>query len=138
MDYIKPLLSFSYWFNTTAIPFLPAVNKLVLITLYGLLIAGIACAAYAKLGKKLEKDLKRLLRKYAGALTTAGVVGLMFYAFTWQRVPFLSMRFFFVLWFALFAYWIWTIIRFQTKELPERRKMREEQAKREKWLPKKK
>lgn len=138
MEYIEPILKLSYWFNMTAIPFLPAVDKAVLIVLYGLLVAGIACAIYAKLAKKMEKDMKRLLRRYASAATTAGVFGLLLYSFTWQRVPFLSMRFFFVIWFAVFAYWFWIIIRFQMKELPVRRKMREEQAAREKWLPKKK
>ncbi len=138
MEYLKPLLSPLYWFNTTATPFLPLIDKMVLILLYGLLIAGIGCAVYAKYGKKMEKYLKRLLRRYASALTTAGAIGLLLYAFTWQRVPILSMRFFFVLWFVLFAYWIGTIVRFQIKELPARRKLREEQIAREKWLPKKK
>lgn len=138
MDYFKPLLDPSYWFNITAMPFMPIIDKLLLIVLYGLLIAGIGFTVYAKYGKKMEKYLKRLLKRYASALTTAGAIGLLLYAFTWQRVPVLSMRFFFVLWFVLFAYWIWTIVRFQIKELPARRKMREEQMAREKWLPKKK
>lgn len=138
MEYILPLLSFSYWFGTAPQPFLPVVNNIVLIVLYGLLVAGGACGFYAKFGKKLEKDLKRLLRDYSSALTTAGAVGLLLYAFTWQRVPFLSMRFFFVIWAALFGYWIWTIARYQINVLPEKRQLREEQAERNKWLPTKK
>ncbi len=137
MDYLTPLLRPGYWFSTTAIPFLPIIDKLVLIFLLGLVISGIGCFVYAKYGKGLAKYLKRLLRRYANLLTTAGGVGLLLYAFTWQRVPFLSMRFFFVLWAVLFGYWLWTIIRFQWKELPAKRKLREEQMERNKWLPKK-
>jgi len=138
MNYLLPLLKFSYWFNFTAIPFLPLVDKVLLVFLYGVLIAGIGCWVYAKFGKKLEKDRKKLLRRYANLLTTAGFIGLLLYAFTWQRIPFLSMRFLFVLWVLLFGYWLWTIVRFQWKELPLKRQLRKEQAERNKWLPKKK
>jgi amino acid transporter len=135
MDYITPLFRLSYWFSPFTVPFLPLVDKLVLIFMAALLIAGVACGVYAKYEKKLPKDTKKLLRRYSEALSTAGVSGLILYGFTWQMIPYLSMRFWYVVWFAVFGFWIWTIIRFQLKELPARKKMREEQAERAKWIP---
>ena len=138
MNYLIPLFSLRYWFDSTPIPFLPIIDKIILFVLFGFIIGGIGCLVYRKMAKGLEKYLKKLLRRYANLLITMGAVGLMLYAFTWQRVPFLSMRFFFLLWAILLAYWFWIILRFQLKELPIQKKKRHEQMERDRWLPKKK
>jgi hypothetical protein len=82
--YIGSLFSLGFWFNLTAVPFLPWIDKALLILLTGLLLAGVALHVYTR-KTSLPKDMRPV---YVGAtawLVWAAVVGFLLYGFTWQR-----------------------------------------------------
>ena len=71
-------------------------------------------------------------------LIITGVVGLLLYAFAYERAVYLSMRIWLVVWFVWVVFWARKVVRYVTVQIPEIQKQREEQAKMNKWLPKRK
>ncbi len=86
----------------------------------------------------LEKYRKRAVQKAGSLLLTMGLAGLLFYLFTYERLPILSMRIWLVVWLAGVVLWIWSIYQFIKIEIPRVEALRQEREKLEKWLPKKK
>ncbi len=101
-----------------------------------LLLGGVGVRAYLQLQHGLEKERRRLLRRIALCLFSAGLSGLILFSFTWQQIPLLSMRFFYVIWFLSFAAWGFAIGKYAMKDLPLLQAERAERAAYEKWLPK--
>lgn len=132
---IQPLFTLSFWFSVTALPFTPILDKVILILMLGLALGGIGILVYARQAVQ-EKEQRRLQKRVAALLLCAGFSGLYLYGVTWQRIPVLSMRMFFVLWAGGFGWWGYTIYRYYRIELPlQLREAREREAY-EKWLPK--
>lgn len=134
--YLKPLLSWHFWFTALPQPFTQWAGRFLLILMLALLLGGVGIRAYVQLVHGLEKDRRRLLRRIALCLFSAGFSGLILYGFTWQEVPLLSMRFFYVVWFVSFAAWGFVIGKYALKDLPLLRAEQAERAAYEKWLPK--
>lgn len=135
MNAIAPLFRFSYWFSLSPQPFAPWADRFVLVLM--LLLVGVGLCAYAVASSRRlkEKDDRRVMRRVGACTIWAGIVGLILYAFTWMFVPLFSMRFWYVVWFASFAWWGYTIARFALKELPARHAGDAERIAYEKWLP---
>lgn len=129
------LLRPGYWFSVQALPFLSWSGYVVLLLMVALLLASLALWFIAREGK-FDKEDRRIYRRFSHVCLWAGIVGLILYALTWLRVPVLSMRIFFVVWFLGFGYWAWTIARYKLRELPILRTKAAERAAYEKWLPK--
>lgn len=134
-NYITPLFSFGFWFNPAFVPFTPWADKLILIAMLLLFVAGIGVYVYARKAA-MEKDLRRAWRRGSALLAWSGFSGLFLYAMNWQRVPVLSMRAFYLVWLGGFGWWAWIIFRHVTKELPKKRAEEEARRAYEKWLPK--
>lgn len=134
-NYILPLFSFGFWFNPGFVPFTPWADKLILLVMLLLLVAGIGVYLYV-LQAALEKDMRRAWRRISALLVWAGFCGLFLYVMNWQHIPVLSMRFFYVVWLGSFGWWAWTIIRHVTKILPKQRAEHAARQAYEKWLPK--
>jgi fatty acid desaturase len=133
--YIGALFSLGFWFNLTAVPFLPWIDKALLILLTGLLLAGAALHVYIK-KTSIPKDMRPV---YVGAtawLVWAAVVGFLLYGFTWQRIPVLSMRLFWLFWLGGFGYWKYALWHAYKVEIPAARASAKEREAYEKWLPK--
>lgn len=132
---LPPLLRADYWFNLQALPFLPIVDKAIAIFLVALLILS-GVLWYVSHSKQLEKDQRRIARRFSHLSLWAGIVGLILYSFTALRIPILSMRIFFLVWLLGFGWWKWTILRYAFKEMPMMKTKEAERAAYEKWLPK--
>lgn len=135
MDLIKPLFSLSYWFGVRILPFAPAISLTIQILMSALVLAGIALWVYVKLQKGIEKTLRRVLKRVATLCLTMGIVGWLFYGFYYEGIPVLSMRFWYVIWFAIVCWWTYDIvIEYRKKKALQLAGL--ERAKFEKWLPK--
>lgn len=134
---IPPLLTPGYWFNPTPPPFMPAVEWVLLAFFSLVTLAGITAHVYAK-RSGWEKLKRRALGRAGTAAITMGLTGLLLYAFYYEHVVGLSMRFFYIVWLIGAGYWAWTIYRYATVTIPEFHKKRTEREHFEKWLPKKK
>ena len=132
---IRPLISLKFWFHVQAVPLVPWADRFVLFLMTTCLFGGIACSVASRM-KTIEKERRRFLRRLALLLVWAAVAGFLLYAFTWQRVPILSMRFFYFAWLAGFGWWAWTILRHAFVVSPRLKAERAEREAYEKWLPK--
>ncbi len=134
---LPPLFTPQFWFNVNPPPFIPIIDWTILILMIGLILGG-AVALYLRTRKRYEKMFRRAFMR-AGLLgVIAGIVGLAFYICAFERVPFLSMRFIWLIW----ALWTglegWSIYRYVTIDIPATQEVQAERDRINKWLPKKK
>lgn len=134
---MHPFLTLEYWFNVRAIPFTPIVERALIVAFVVWTFVGIGAYLF-QLKRGFSKPAKRALRKFASLLTWSGIVGLVLWVFTYQRVPVFSMRFLYLLWIGWVVIGFYSIYKYLWVEVPAKRKLHEERLEREKWLPKKK
>jgi len=65
-------------------------------------------------------------------------LGLVWMFFRQERVMFLSLRFWLLLWVGVFVWWVLSIVKYVTKRVPEIKTEEERLARIEKYLPKSK
>lgn len=100
-------------------------------------VIGLAVKIYG-VKSDLEKYRKRAVQKIGGLLFVMGITGLLFYFFTYENLPILSMRIWLIVWLGAVALWIWSVYKFIKTEIPRVEVLRQERERLEKWLPKKK
>jgi hypothetical protein len=135
MNFFKPLVSLSFWFSYYATPFSPWVSKTILVVMAVLAFAAIVLLLW----KSRIKD--RVSRHAAGRVAvcdlTAAVSGMLLWFVTYESVPFLSARIFWVVWLATFVTWKYFIYRRLQKDQSDERMLQDpERAAYEKYLPK--
>jgi hypothetical protein len=131
------LLTLTYWFSIRPAPFLPAVERGLLVVFAVWMLGGII-ASLVLLKNGLGKTNRRVFEKTAGLLTWSGLTGLVLWAFEYERIPILSLRIFYVLLAVWIAFGLYDIIRYLRVEVPALQRLQEERIERERWLPKKK
>lgn len=136
MNWILPLFKPSFWFNLSAVPFMPWLERALPIALVAIGLAGVVALIYATYARGIAKDAKRLWRRIGTAALLAGLSGGVIYFFHWQRVPYLSMRLFWLCWLVGFGYWAYRIWHDEFRKLPGERAKDAEREAYEKWLPK--
>ncbi|MCA9384813.1 MAG: hypothetical protein KC662_03835 [Candidatus Magasanikbacteria bacterium] len=135
MNFITPLFSLSFWFSYYATPFSPWVSKLILILLAVLALSSILLLLW-------KRQLKDIVKRHAASrLATCGItsviVGLLLWLMTYENIPFLSARIFWLLWLGIFGTWKAMIFRRYQKEQRDARMTHDpERAAYEKYLPK--
>ncbi|HPF95408.1 MAG TPA: hypothetical protein PLR08_02580 [bacterium] len=135
MNFITPLFSLSFWFSYYATPFSPWVSKLILILLAVLALSSILLLLW-------KRQLKDIVKRHAASrLATCGItsviVGLLLWLMTYENIPFLSARIFWLLWLGIFGTWKVMIFRRYQKEQRDARMTHDpERAAYEKYLPK--
>lgn len=131
------LLSLSYWFSINPPPFLPAVERGLLVAFAVWMLGGVAASLFL-MKQGIEKPTRRMFEKAAALLTWSGLTGLVLWAFAYERIPVLSMRVLFllvVIWIAIGGY---DLIRYVMVEIPATRKVEAEREQQMRWLPRKK
>jgi hypothetical protein len=130
-------LTLRYWFSVRAIPFVPVVDRILPVAFAVITVAGIGMSVLS-LKKSFPKPTRRAFGRLGSHLTWTGLFALLLWSFTYQGIPILSMRFFYVLWFAWFVWGFYPIYKYLFIEVPSQEKLYEERKEAEKWLPKKK
>lgn len=130
------LLTLGFWFNPMAVPFMPWLERALPIALAFIGLAGLVAMIFARYGKGIEKDVRKMWMRIGSAAVSAGVLGGIMFFFHWQRVPYLTMRVYWLLWLVGFGYWAYLIWKDHFKKLPQQRAQERERAAYEKWLPK--
>lgn len=131
---MQPLLTLRYWFALNPEPFLPWAERFLLVAFGAFIVLGIA-AWIAELKGRFDKPMKRAFERAASLLTWSGIAGLLLWAFSYERITVLSMRFFYVLWLAWVLWGFWRVYRYVWVEIPAQERRNRERAEREKWLP---
>lgn len=134
---LPPLLTFQFWFNVNPTPFIPFVDRFILILMIVLVVGGIV-ALWLRAQKKHEKMVRRAFLRAGFLGVISGIVGLAFYFATFERVPFLSMRFIWVIWLLWTGVEARSLYRYVTIDIPAKAEVQAERERINKWLPKKK
>lgn len=130
-------LTLSYWFSVRPIPFLPVVEKALIIGFGVLFLLGVA-GFLLLLKHGLSKVTKHVIARFANTLTWVGLLGALLWSFTYEEIVILSMRIFFVpliIWICVDVYWLYRYLRI---EVPLHEQRIRERAQYFKWIPKRK
>lgn len=132
------LYTISYWFNIRpdelSSPFL--IFFCVFFTL--LVLSKFIFFFYYKKNKDvILKPYKKFIQKGETALFSLGICGLFWLFFAYEQVPFLSARFWMIIWLFSALLWVYFIIRYKNFELEPLLKQMAERERIEKWMPKK-
>jgi len=130
-------LSLSYWFSVRPVPFVPLVEKGLIILFGVFFVLGIA-GFLLLLKHGWSKVAKHIIRRFSNTWVWIGLLGAMLWSFSYEDVVILSMRIFYiplVIWFLWDFYWL---IKYLRIEVPQREQIIREYEERRKWLPKKK
>ncbi len=119
-------------------PFTPTATLKWYAAIFGLfIIIGIGIKLY-QYAVKTDKFWDKLLQKYFSFFSIIGSVGAILVVLRYERVQLFAARFILIAWIISAAYWLYTIIRYQIKTLPQAKKQAEEKRLLQKYLPKRK
>ncbi len=105
---------------------------------FGLIVlAGIIIKIYKEI-KKGEKFQAKLLEKIISLCIVMGVLGILLTWLRYERVQILSARFWLIVWLIVTLIWLYPIVKYYLKVVPEAKKRSEEKKLYSKYLPKKK
>ncbi len=125
------LLALSFWFNLRPPAMLTLFNYAFIGFLIFLLILSILTFYY----KKRKKNYKSFWLKFYDFSASNLIIGLFLWFFNWQEVPFLSARFWLIIWALLTIVWLVFIYK-HLKKIPIKLQKTEEQKKFNKYIPK--
>ncbi len=129
-------LSPNFWFDLSP-PALAASSEQALFIIFcAMIIFGTAFRIVAK-SKKEDRYLKKSTFKVAHLLLWMGVLGMILYFFSYEKVYFLGARFWFIIWLAGIIFWAYKIWKYSAKTVPELKEKNEALAEENKYLPRK-
>ncbi len=131
---IRPLLTFSFWFNTTPPPLLPFFERMFFILYILALVVTLVLGFFERKTKQIVQ--KTFIGKLRRCFTTLGITGLVLTFFVYERTPYLSMRFFTLLLWVGLGVWVILILMWRFRTAPRLQKVIDERKGFEKYLPK--
>lgn len=120
-----------YWFNV----YPGSLNSGVVKYFIAFLIALFAATFFVNiLKKKKDNDYAKVLERYFNFGVTNLILGLLLFFFAYEGVPFLSVRFLYILWAVGMLAWL-IFISLDFRKIPEIKKQREEKKEFQKYIP---
>lgn len=109
MNFFQPLFTLSFWFSYHAKPFSPWTTKVILVISALLVLGGVI----ALIWKRAIRDqvLRHHIADSASMMIVMGVTSLFLWFVTYEGVPFLSMRIFWLLWLGIVIWWSTVLLR---------------------------
>ena len=134
---IQPLLDPSFWFNTTPPPLQPE-NEKILFAFFAIMLVLGAIIRMVGTRRKEDKHVTEVFNRIGKLFVTTGLWGLVLFLFAFERIPFFSARFWYIILACAFLAWLGMILYFIFKVIPKEKSKRSEEIARDKYLPKKK
>jgi hypothetical protein len=132
-DMIEQLIKPSYWF-TFQPPSVGGVSGNVIFAFFLLLfVVGIVGRVVA-VRKTDDRFLQQAVTKIASMLSIMGILGVLLYFFSFERIQFLGARFWYLVWMGGLILWIVILLR-DIKSIPGKRALALERQKRTKYFP---
>lgn len=116
---------------------MPVVERGLLVVFTAFVAGGILARLFT-LRQGWDKLTKRAVQRASNILVGMGLLGLMLYFFTYERIYVLSLRFGYLLWLVLFIWNAYRLYRYVRVEIPTMERRRAERDQINKWLPKSK
>ncbi len=130
INFLKP----SYWFSFDYAVVDGVGGKIVFATFLVLVLIGIFSRMVAE-HKTDDKYMKIVGRKFSNIFVTMGFVGMLFFFFSFEHISFFGARFWYLIWLIGVAVWIFYLVRFVRKDVPEKRKKDLAHVERMKYMP---
>lgn len=124
------LITLKYWFSINA----GSLEKTAQIGLVIFLVILLGVLVYSSLKKKNKGVYLKIWAKLASFGFTNFIIGLFLLFFTYEAVPFLSMRFWFLLWLAGMVFWL-NLIYKECKLIPQIKEKRKQEEEFKKYIP---
>jgi len=125
------LLSLKFWFNLRPGALLPIYQKTFVIFVLALIIFFLFCRLLTGRKRGLYTSFWRRLQSFSLANT---FIGLILLFFNYELIPFLSARFWLLLWAALMLSWLVFVAKSLFK-IPAAKKKLEEEKEYKKYIP---
>jgi len=132
---LRPLIHPSFWLNTNPAPLATDAERVLFFVFAVILILG-AIIRLVATRRKEDRHVTETFSRLGNSAVTMGFLGLLLFFFSFEGIPLLGARFWFLLWALGFLIWIATIVRYVFKVVPVERKAELERQEREKYMPK--
>ena len=120
-----------YWFNMRPNNFLPIANKSIIGFLAFLVILFFI---FSLLKSRKNNVYVKIWQKLYNFCLTNFFIGIILLFFCYELVPFLSSRFWFLIWGAGMIFWLYTIYKI-LKEIPKLKEKRAKEQEYKKYIP---
>ncbi|MBU1131551.1 hypothetical protein KJ840_05475 [Patescibacteria group bacterium] len=132
---MNKFLNFSFWLDAKPLPFMPVFYWLALGVCLGAIILGVISSVLRSKKFKDNKLAKKVWQKIGNWSYSFGGAGLVLIFLKQQRVPYLGMRVWFVLWLLAFFVWLLFILKYIFIKVPKIKKEQKKKKEFEKYLP---
>lgn len=133
----KPLIDPSFWFRLDPDYLSPLFEKGFFILFAAMIILGalVRIVARKKGTDRFAKDVKM---RWGAMLLTMGLLGLVWFFFTYEGVSLFGARFWFLIWLVGGTVWAVSILRYAKNKIPGMKEQAKSHADANKYLPRKK
>ena len=134
MGFLEPLFRASFWFARIPAPLSPFFEK-ALFAFFGIILILGAVVRIVASNRKHDRFVKSIFDRVGTCLVSMGFVGVILYFFSYQRIPFLGMRFWFLVWGLFFVAWLGWILYYACKVVPKERQCLLNRMEQMKYMP---
>ncbi|MEI7497988.1 MAG: hypothetical protein WCK11_01740 [Candidatus Falkowbacteria bacterium] len=125
-------ITLNFWFNSRPGELLGVSRVAVIISI--LTLVGVAIYSWWRNRQEPKNYYARIFSRLIICATTNAVIGLVLFFFSWQMIVVLSARFWYIIWLAGVALWVWLIYK-DAKKIPTLRRAAEEKKEFKKYIP---
>lgn len=100
-----------------------------------LFLLGLTFALFASKKEKADKIIAKFFNKVSNWGLWSGIIGLLITFFRYERVAYLGMRFWTIIWLLFIFGWFILILKYFLKDVPKLKKEKERKKEFEKYLP---
>ena len=129
---MRNLLTLKFWFNLRPDVLTPLAQKIFLVMIIVLILFTIIFG-YMKILKKKGLYSKMWDQLYYFSFINC-VIGLILMFLNYEMVPFLTARFWYLLWFVVLVVWLFCIIK-NAMKIPKKRQQLEKEREFNKYIP---
>lgn len=132
---LRPLINPTFWLNTNPPPISADSERVLFFAFAVVMILG-AIIRLVATRRKEDRHVTETFNRLGNACVTMGFLGLVLFFFSFEGIPLLGARFWYLLWAVGFLYWLGMTLRYVVKVVPLERKAELERQAKEKYLPK--
>ena len=132
----KPLLTLNFWFDRTPPPIGDLFQQIFFYGFGGMVALSLIITVLVRKKKKTDPWVAKGFQKVSSWCLTMGIAGLALFFFSFEQVPFLSMRFWYLIWLIIALAWLVWIIRFFVRVIPTEKSKINQKKELEKYIPK--
>jgi len=131
---MSPIFNVSFWFSQFPQPLTPIFEKIFFIIFAAVLVAGIVVRIISN-QRERDRYAELIYQKIATLLITMGALGLIWFFFTYEQIPLLGARFWFLFWMLAVVIWTALIARYTYMTVPRLRVEEHQRKEKMKYFP---